>query len=62
MACLIGDLSDCAEEAIAVALADAVFRLDAPSDERLALCLCEADAIRARLRLHGYDVVKTTPD
>ena len=57
---LIGDLADCSEEALAVALADAVFQLATSSDERLALCLLEGDAIRARLRHYGYEIVKTT--
>ena len=55
---LLSELSDTPDEHIAVALADAVFTLTGAADPRFDLCLAEADRVRARLKLHGFDIVK----
>ena len=53
---ILSELSDNPSEAIAFALAHAVFELRSDS-KRLLLCINEADAILTRLRLLGFDVV-----
>jgi hypothetical protein len=54
---IINDLNDAPSEALAVALADAVFLLEDSKEDRFSSCLSEADAILGRLRAHGFDVV-----
>jgi hypothetical protein len=54
---LLDDMGDAPREAIALALADAVFVLETSSESRILLCLNEADTILARLRFLGFDVV-----
>ena len=58
---ILDELADNAEECIAVALADAIFRLADDSDEsqwHRELRLMEADQVRMRLKLNGFEIVK----
>ena len=54
---IIADLYDAPAEALAVALADAVYGLSEASQSGFALYVNEADAILERLRARGFDIV-----
>jgi hypothetical protein len=54
---LLAELVDAPDESIAVALADAIFHLEHSTDDRLLFCLGEADVVRDRLKLHGFDII-----
>jgi hypothetical protein len=55
---IIDDLDDCPSEAIAIALADAVFILGSSTEARISLCLEETDLILQRLHSNGFHVVR----